>query len=251
MPYFNQKYFQHSCQPGNRNPFLFVKFNRLFGLRHCMKRIICIWSLSVCLVCNAQKPRFFEGFIVTKANDTLNGLVYWKKNSSSQDTLFYKNMESNESKKYSWDELMYAYNKSSGQGIRICSVKISLEYIDPYNFTIKLPDSTVTETIPLSPLYIGNKLSLYQFYEKSQYFFIYDGARMQQLVQKYRYLTESEKKFDYLRAPKYYFLSEYKGLLSGYYNFAGDKKMRYMLDNSLYEEGSLYTLISKLDKKLK
>jgi hypothetical protein len=43
---------------------------------------------------------------------------------------------------------------------------------------------------------------------------------------------------------------DFKGLLAGYYDFSKDKKMQYILDNTLYEEGSLKYLISKMNKKM-
>ncbi|MGQ0739765.1 MAG: hypothetical protein ACT4OJ_11940 [Bacteroidota bacterium] len=216
-----------------------------------MKRHISTLFMVISFSAGAQKIKLNDGFLITKAGDTLKGLVYWKKNSRSSDSLLYKKTEGDAVKHYAWGELKYAWNENAKQAITICSVKRSLEYIDQSNFNIQLPDSTVTEAIPLTPLYTGNRLSLYRFYDKSNYFFIYDGKEMLQLVQKYRYLTEFEKRFDFQRAPKYYVLNEYRGLLSVYYDFREDKKLKYLLENSLYEEKSLYTLISKLDKKLK
>jgi len=220
-------------------------------MAHYMKRYIPILFMVISFSAGAQKIKLNDGFLVTKAGDTLKGLLYWKKNSRSSDSLLYKKTDDDTVKHYAWSELKYAWNENTKQAITICSVKRSLEYIDQSNFNIQLPDSTVTETIPLTPLYTGKRLSLYKFNDKSIYFFIYDGTEMLQLVQKFRYLTEFEKKFDFQRAPKYYVMNEYRVQLSVYYDFKEDKKLKYMLDNSLYEEKSLFSLISKLDKKMK
>jgi hypothetical protein len=215
-----------------------------------MKKVILLQVMFISLSVGAQKMKFYDGFIVTKTSDTLKGLVHWKKYSHPTDNVSYKKTENEKPQQFSLEELDYVYNSDDKQGILIKTVRRSLEYIDPSDFNIKWVDSTDTETIPLTPLYIGRKISLYEFYDKVSYFFIYDGEKMTQLIQRYRYLTDIEKRFYFQRAPKYFTFNDYRALLSSYYNFNQDKKMKYLLDNSIYEERSLFTLISKMDKKL-
>ena len=215
-----------------------------------MKRNILGIALFFSLSAGAQKVKFYEGFVITASGDTLRGFVHWKKNSTRNDNLLFKRTENEEAKQLSWNELKYAYSSHDKQALLIKTVTRSLEYIDPSDFLIKMADSVAVETIPLTPLYVGSKLSLYQYFDKGTYFFIYDGERTLQLVQKYRYLTNNEKLFYFQRAPRYYTFNEYHNLLLTYYDFDSDKKMRYILNDSQYEERSLYTLISRMDKKL-
>jgi hypothetical protein len=176
--------------------------------------------------------------------------VYWKKNALAGDSLQYKKTDSDTPQYFAWNELTDAFNKGSKQSLKISPVKRNLEYIDGNDYTIRFKDSTAVEVIPLIQLYKGSKLSLYQFYDKSLFYFIFDGKQMLQLVQKYRYLTTMERMFDYEKGRRFQITDEFRGLLASYYNFAEDNKMRYVLDNTLYEQGSLRTIVSKMDKKL-
>lgn len=216
-----------------------------------MRKAFLSLAIFSSLFAAAQKAKFADGYIVTAKNDTLRGLVYWKKNSARTDNLFFKKTETDEPQSFIWDELKYAYNRDTEKELLITSVRRSLEYVDPSDFIIKLVDSSAIQTIPLTPLFVGRRISLYEFFDKVYYYFIYDGKKMMQLIQKYRYLTDNEKKFFFQRAPRYYTFNEYRGLLQGYYNFAADKKMKYLLDELLYEERALYSFISKMDKKMK
>ncbi|HUR64789.1 MAG TPA: hypothetical protein VMZ03_00435 [Chitinophagaceae bacterium] len=216
-----------------------------------MKKAVFILALFSSFSALAQKVKFADGFIITKTNDTLRGLVYWKKNSTQYDNLLYKRTETDEPRQFSWEELKYAYNKHAEKAVLVKRVRRSLEYVDPADFIIKLVDSSAVQTIPLTAVYIGHRLSLYEFFDKVPFFFIYDGEKMLQLIQKYRYLTDNEKKFFFQKAPRYYTFNEYRGLLRNYYDFTADKKMKYLLDELQYDEVSLHTFISKMDKKLK
>ena len=216
-----------------------------------MRSFILPVVLLLTITASSQKARFEEGFIVTRSGDTLRGLVYWKKNALAGDSLQYKKTDTDTPQYFAWNELTDAFNKGSKQSLKISPVKRNLEYIDGNDYTIRFKDSTAVEVIPLTQLYKGSKLSLYQFYDKSQFYFIFDGKQMRQLVQKYRYLTTMERMFDYEKGRRFQITDEFRGLLASYYNFAEDNKMRYVLDNTLYEQGSLRTIVSKMDKKLK
>lgn len=222
------------------------------GEIHSFMRYSILFALLLpALTSNAQKIRFHEGFIVTKQGDTLRGLVHWKKNSMVGDSLLYKKNISDQPQRFSWYELTDAYDKNSRQSLKICTVKRNLEYIDGNDYTIRLKDSTSVELIPLTQVYRGSKLSLYSYYDKSPFYFLYDGINMFQLVQKYRYLNQVERMFDFEKGRRFEITDEYRGLLASYYNFYEDQKMRYILDNTLYEEGSLKHIISKMDSKLR
>lgn len=216
-----------------------------------MRYIILLALLQSALSGSAQKAKFNEGFIVTKQGDTLSGLVHWKKNSTAEDGLLYKKSMGDQPQSFSWIELTDAYDRDSRQNLKICTVKRNLEYIDGNDYTIRFKDSTSVEVIPLTQVYRGSKLSLYSYYDKSPFYFLYDGTHMFQLVQKYRYLNQVERMFDFEKGRRFEITDEYRGLLASYYNFYEDKKMRYILDNTLYEEGSLKHIISKMDSKLR
>ncbi len=198
----------------------------------------------------AQKIRFQEGFIVTTGGDTLQGYVYWKKAGAAEDSLFFRATENDTPRPFAWANLTAAYNRESRQTLKVCRVTRNLEYIDGNDYMIRNQDSVAVQVIPLTELYKGRKLSLYEYYDKSPFYFLYDGKDMLQLIQKYRYLNRTERMFDWEKGRRFEITDVYRGLLASYYNFYEDKKMRYILDNTLYEAGSLKSLVSKMDKKL-
>lgn len=199
----------------------------------------------------SQKPKFQEGVLITKSGERLKGLVHWKKNSGAGDSVIFKKNETDPEMHFSWSELTDVLTNDNRQMLKVCTVRRNLEYVDAADFTIRLKDSIAEETIPLVPVYSGKKLSLYQFYDKAPFYFVYDGTNMLQLVQKYRYLTMQERLFDYQQARRYLITDVYKGLLATFYNFHEDKKLQYILDNTIYDERSLKYLISKMDSKMK
>lgn len=207
--------------------------------------------MLVALSASSQKDKYEEGVIITQTGDTLRGLVSWKKESNAGDKLLFKNQGSSVEQVFGWNQLRYVYKKDGKQALKINRVKRNLEYIDPNDYTIRLKDSTAEDAIPLTPLFIGKKLSLYYYYDKAPFFFLYDGKEVRQLIQKYRYLTQIERMFDYEKGRRFQITDEYKGLLAGYYDFSKDRKMRYILDNTLYEEREFKYLISKMDTRVK
>jgi hypothetical protein len=216
-----------------------------------MRCFILILFLVTGLITQAQKGNFEEGYLVTKTGDTLYGQVNWKKNPGSKDSLLYRSSASAPTQYFSWNRLSEVYNKDDNKSLKIASVMRNYEYIDDRDYMIRYKDSVGMQIIPLTPLYKGTKLSLYIFYENAPFYFIYDGKEMKQLVQVYRYTNTGERMFDYEKGRRFHITDVYRGTLAAYYNFAEDNKMRYMLNNTLYEQSSLQTLISKMDKKLR
>lgn len=206
-----------------------------------------LWALSA----SSQKEKFEEGHLVTQSGDTLRGLISWKKKSELYDRLLFKKSEEGELQSYNWNQLRDVFDKQGKSLVKVLSVTRTLEYIDGNDYTIRLKDSIAEGPVPLIPLYTGRKLSLYYFYDKAPFYFLYDGKNIRQLVQKYRYLTQVERMFDYEKGRRFQITDEYKGLLASYYDFSQDRKMRYILDNTLYEDRGFVYLISKMDSKLR
>ncbi len=216
-----------------------------------MRAINLLVILLVSFPLFSQKHKFQEGILITKSGEKLQGLIHWKKNSSTDDSVFFKKNDESPETHFSWSELTDVLSNDNKQILKICTVRRNLEYVDATDFTIRLKDSIAEETIPLTPVYSGKKLSLYQFYDKAPFYFVYDGKKMLQLVQKYRYLTMQERLFDYQQARRFLITDVYKGLLATFYNFHEDKKLQYILDNTIYDERSLKYLFSKMDSKMK
>ncbi len=215
-----------------------------------MKKYFFPLILLITLNVSAQKGKFSAGLIVLANGDTLGGFVNWKKNAGSKDSLYFKSLESGEAVAYSWSSVRFIHT-DKGEERLVATVKRTLDYIDPFTFNIMLPDSTVTEAIPLAPVCKGVHVSLYKFSGESDYFFIYDGNRVVQLVQTYRYLTTSEKMFYLSRVPRYFINSVYKIQLLEYYDFDADPKMANLLELSTYDEQSLRKLLVKMDGRIK
>jgi hypothetical protein len=49
---------------------------------------------------------------------------------------------------------------------------------------------------------------------------------------------------------RFHITDEFKGVLAAYYDFSDDRKMRYLLANTLFEDRAMKVLISKMDSKL-
>lgn len=215
-----------------------------------MKRSLLLLFMYFALNAGAQKNRFNEGYIITKQGEKLSGFIHWKKSSAAEDSLQFKSRESDPVRRFTWNDLSEVYNSDNRQTLKVFTVTRNLEYIDGGDYTIRFKDSVAVQVLPLTLIYKGNKLSLYEYYDKSPFYFLYDGKNMLQLIQKYRYLTSIERMFDYEKGRRFEITDVYRGLLASYYNFFDDPKMRYMLDNTLYEVGSLKRIISKMDSRL-
>lgn len=215
-----------------------------------MRSILFLLVLFTALTAGAQKIKFLKGYIITQQGETLRGFIHWKKNSAVEDSLQFRSSENDPVRRFAWNELAEVYNSDQRQTMKVVSVIRNFEYIDENDYTIRHKDSVAVQVIPLTEIYKGRKLSLYEYYDKSPFYFIYDGKNMLQLIQKYRYLTRTERMFDFEKGRRFEITDVYRGLLASYYNFFEDQKMRYMLDNTLYEEGSLKRIISKMDSRL-
>lgn len=215
-----------------------------------MRSILFLLVLFTALTAGAQKIKFHNGYIITQQGETLRGFIHWKKNSAVEDSLQFRSSENDPVRRFAWNELAEVYNSDQRQTMKVVSVIRNFEYIDENDYTIRHKDSVAVQVIPLTEIYKGRKLSLYEYYDKSPFYFIYDGKNMLQLIQKYRYLTRTERMFDFEKGRRFEITDVYRGLLASYYNFFEDQKMRYMLDNTLYEEGSLKRIISKMDSRL-
>ena len=215
-----------------------------------MRSIPFLFVLFAALTAGAQKTKFYEGYLITKQGETLRGFIHWKKNPAVEDSLQFRSSENDPVRRFAWNDLTEVHNSDQRQTLKVVSVIRNFEYIDGNDYTIRLKDSVALQVIPLTEVYKGRKLSLYEYYDKSPFYFLFDGKNMLQLIQKYRYLTSTERMFDFEKGRRFEITDVYRGLLASYYNFFEDQKMRYMLDNTLYEQGSLKRIISKMDSKL-
>lgn len=202
------------------------------------------------LVLQAQKEKFHDGTVITVSGDTLQGLIAFKKYSSPEDQVLYKKTESAPEQVYSWGQLSEVKDEDGKLELKVFNTTRNMEYVDGTDFSIHGKDSLSAGPVPLHPIYLGHKLSLYSLYDKGTFFFIYDGKELRQLIQKYRYLTQAERMFDYEKGRHFHITNEFKGVLAGYYDFVEDRKMLYILNNTLFEERALKYLVSRMDSKM-
>lgn len=198
----------------------------------------------------SQFEKYQEGYLVLITGDTIHGQLSWKKNSSPNDKVIFKKDELDQPQVYNWSLIAEILDKDRQQQMMVATVRRNLEYISEDDFTIMLKDSTAEGPVPLRPLYRGKNLSLYTLYDKSPFYFLYDGKQVKQLVQKYRYLTQTERMFDYELGRRFHITPEFRGVLAAYYDFSDDPKMRYILAHTLFEDRSMKVLISKMDSKM-
>jgi hypothetical protein len=128
--------------------------------------------------------------------------VAWNKSRPGLDGLTYKKTETGNEQHFNWGDLKEAYNRETGKILNISMVSLHLEYLDN-DYVIQLKDSVIMQAIPFIPLMTGGKLSLYLFFDNSPYCFIGDGKNIFQLVQKYRYLTRTERMFDFEKSRRF------------------------------------------------
>lgn len=215
-----------------------------------MRYFFLVTLLSLASASFAQKDKFREGVLTFSNGDSIRGLAAWKKNCGPSDKLYFKSNASTPEQEYSWSEIRSFRSREGKDILKVVNMQRNLEYIDEVDFTIRLKDSTTTGPFPLVPIYIGRKLSLYTLYDKAPFYFVYDGKQVKQLVQKYRYLTPTERMFDYERGRRFHITDEYKGVLAAFYDFSEDQKMRYILTNTIYDDQAFKSLISKMDSKM-
>lgn len=215
-----------------------------------MKHLFLAGLLFLSLAAYTQKDKYREGILFTTNGDSIRGLGAWKKNCGPEDVFYFRTASSDQDQVLTWSEIREFRSREGKVLLKVASIRRNLEYIDETDFTIRLKDSTTTGAFPLTPVYIGRKLSLYTLYDKSTFFFLDDGRQVKQLVQKYRYLTTTERMFDFERGRRFHLTDEYKGVLAAYYDFSEDSRMRYTLANTLFEELSFKYLISKMDNKM-
>ena len=210
------------------------------------------FMLITSMISWSQKGKVEKGYLVTRKGDTLRGFVSWKKNSDVNDKVWFSTAEEAEPIEYNWDQVEIAVKETNDDLIRVSTTKRDLEYLDKADYYIRLKDSVVTETIPLSRVYAGKLYSLYHYYDVADRYFIYDGKEMVQLLLKYRYLTPAEQKmYTDSKVPRYYVLKIYQSQLGVYYDFMKDKKLKNLLEYTEYEEKPLVNLISKMNARSK
>ncbi|MBL0271334.1 MAG: hypothetical protein IPP99_22275 [Chitinophagaceae bacterium] len=215
-----------------------------------MRALFLCLLLVPALTVFSQFEKYQEGYLVLVTGDTIRGQLSWKKNSTPSDKVNFKKHELDHPQVYTWALIAEILDKDKQQEMMVVNVKRNLEYIRDLDYTIMLKDSTAEGPVPLRPLYRGKKLSLYTLYDKSSFFFVYDGNQVKQLAQKYRYLTSNERMFDYENGRRFHITDEFKGVLAAYYDFSDDRKMRFLLANTLFEDRSMKVLISKMDSKM-
>lgn len=229
-----------------------VRGHRIFGNHQNwrMKYLLTGTFLFLSFLASSQREKFRPGTLITSSGDTLRGQVYFKKNAEPGDPVSFRKTEDGEIRVFAWNELKSVLDPRGALLIKVVTVKRYLEYIDEGDYTIRLKDSTAEGPVPLRPLFTGRKLSLYSLYDKAPFYFLYDGKEFRQLVQRYRYLTAEERMFDYERGRRFHITDQYKGVLASYYPFTEDKKMMYILENTLYEDQSFKYLVSRIDNEL-
>lgn len=215
-----------------------------------MKYLLTVTFLFLSFLASSQKEKFRPGILITNGGDTLRGLISFKKDAGPGDPVSFRKNENQDPRVFAWNQLRSVLDVKGTVLVKVVTVRRYLEYIDDGDYTIRLKDSTAEGPVPLRPLFTGRKLSLYTLYDKAPFYFLYDGKEYRQLVQRYRYLTAEERMFDYERGRRFHITDQYKGVLASYYPFTEDKKMMYILENTLYEDQSFKFLISRIDREL-
>jgi hypothetical protein len=201
----------------------------------------CVLTLPV-----FAQPDFYPGYYIPLERDTVKGYLQVP-NAKTATTFNFKSSQETGAMPISFDtcELVMVPDLS----FSAWHVKRELITIDPFDFSIKYPDSSITATIPLKQLYKGKWLSLYHFRDIKDHFFVLHGGTMDELVMRYRYLTDWEKRVlidDKL--PAYVKMAGYKQQLMMQRDANFSERLVYRIEVSEYDKRSLVALFKVLNE---
>lgn len=200
------------------------------------------------LLKNFALAQYKSGYLIEPSNDTLRGLFNID---SRNNEVYFKAFDTSvHSRKINIDSIEYLQwgNKyfQSWKGAR------NMCYMDKFTYNILNVDSSYYQTILLTYLYKGKKISLLTFNDDFEHFFVEYRNKTKELIMQYRYLTSFEVMkmgFRY-QSPSFYTLPYYKNLLSSLIRPGTSPQMLEEINTSEYEYMSLLRLIKKLDQLL-
>ena len=201
------------------------------------------------------KTKFSAGYIVQKTGDTLRGFIEDKNRFNLKDKIKFKFGNEEYATGYSFKDISKVFYTTASQEINVQTLEVRLEHQDPIELKINLDDATAVQTMPLRLLFKGDSVSFYVYREIPSYYFISYNNEFFQLNAEYRYLTEQEKRARIPSTvdptPTFYVYDKWKMLLRSFYDFDKNKKLNNQLELAKFDEYSMLTIISKMDKAMR
>ena len=200
------------------------------------------------------KTKLSAGYLVTKSGDTLKGFIEDKSRFNLNEKIKFKYGNEEYATGYAIKDISKVVYSSGSNEIIVQTLEVRLEYQDPIEIKINLDDMSAVQTMPLRLLYKGDSVSLYAYKDIPSYYFIAYKNEFFQLNAEYRYLTDQEKRARIPSTtdptPTFYIYDKWKVLLQSFYDFSRNKKLNNQLELAKFDEYSLLTIISRMDKAM-
>jgi hypothetical protein len=213
-----------------------------------MKTLV-LFCIAICLQgipAAAQTKPFVPGFYVNHKGDTLKGHLSINRPVSAS-TFRFKETPQGDATQVSFDSSRLLVTKNATYLSR--TVTRSMTYVDLFDFTIRLPDSSVTAAIPLRLLHTGPRFSLYHYHDKRDHFFIGHDGTIEELSVTYRYATQWERQKYFVNPPTYFTNPMYRGQLPALMHYKLTRRQQNLVEVTEYEERSLIKLLKALERE--
>lgn len=214
--------------------------------------MICIGiccSMLISNTCIAQNKSFSPGYYIDQRGDTIKGFISMNdKDTTSVIFKFKTQLQDANAIIIPFDSSKSVFFKD--ELYVIWHGKKWMEYVDKFNFDIINPGKSITATIPLKLLYKGSRLSLYYYFDVKDHFFIDDGNSMDELLVKYRYISDWEKTQDLNRInlPTYFSSPLYQYQIIAKMGDQLKRKQKFLIEATEYETRAMLTLFKALDR---
>lgn len=191
---------------------------------------------------------FLPGYYISLSNDTIRG--DFSVPSKTADAVFHFKQHMTDGRIVRID-FSQCKELSAGQKKFISWYgKRNVSYVHKIEKTVINDSLGITGNIPLKLLFKGSKLSLYYFEDETEHFFAYVEDAVQELLVKYKYSTEWERRPFLINPPTYNYYPVYRNQLIG---MMGDKmtdNLMTRIENVDYQENQLVKLFKKMDAAL-
>jgi hypothetical protein len=215
-----------------------------------MKKLVCIASIKVvpCIllflslfnVVKGQK-NFQPGFIIDNDGNRTGGLIDNKAWHKSPKTILFKKTGTNELDKYSVSNL-FGFGITGGDSYVKAIISKDIRPVTLDDLTPITRDSIVTDTVFLRTLVIGEKLSLFEFTDFKNHFYIRE--RNSKLYEELTYKVYLVKEPKYGRIEQALFRNQ---LIKYLPDSLSDSEKHKKLERVRYNENPLKALVKKIN----
>ncbi|MBC7902910.1 MAG: hypothetical protein H7Y27_05785 [Gemmatimonadaceae bacterium] len=218
-------------------------------MRNGLSSVLFIVVIVLASLSAHSQDIYRAGYLVKSAGDTLRGVIDVRSLQNANENVRLKSsLEASETARIPYRECESAFITEDQSRYLFVSVTRDLTFIDPIELSIQLQDSLSTEKVPLRVLHQGKKLTLFHLYDRRDHFFVDDRLGVQELLQRYRYLTEWQKRQYVTRpSPLFQIVQVYLDQMKQFYDFDDNPRQNRILQTTLYNERSMLRLFRSID----